>query len=115
VRRFSQDSGFGDDDQYFLALAAREVLINAIKHGNRFDSGKRVKVRLARDHSRMTIDVCDEGDGFRLEDVPDPRAPANQQRRSGRGLAMTLGIMDEFRVEQNSPKGTWVRMVKRIG
>jgi anti-sigma regulatory factor (Ser/Thr protein kinase) len=37
VRRFAQDVGFEESDQYFIGLAVREMLINAIEHGNRFD------------------------------------------------------------------------------
>jgi serine/threonine-protein kinase RsbW len=114
VRGFSRDCGFDDDDQYFIALAAREIVINAIKHGNRFDPAKKVNVRLGRDGDWMSIEVCDDGDGFRLEQVPDPRSPENQERKSGRGLAMTLAIMDEFFVEKNRPRGTHVRMLKSL-
>jgi serine/threonine-protein kinase RsbW len=114
VREFSRESGFEDEDQYFIELAAREIVINAIKHGNRFDPGKKVEVSLARDQEYMTIEVRDEGDGFRLDDVPDPRAPENQQKRSGRGIAMTLAIMDEFFVEKNRPHGTHIRMLKAL-
>ena len=42
VRSFAERAGFEEPDQYFIGLAAREVLINAIKHGNRFDPNKKV-------------------------------------------------------------------------
>lgn len=114
VRRFTLEAGFDESDQYFIGLAAREILMNAVKHGNGFDANKKVAVRLSKDEENLTIEVSDEGTGFQMESVPDPRAPENQQRRSGRGLAIALAIMDEFRVEKNSPNGTHVRMMKRI-
>jgi serine/threonine-protein kinase RsbW len=114
VRRFSHDAGFGEDDEYFIGLAAREIVINAIKHGNRLDPNKKVGVRLSKNARSITIEVSDEGDGFRLENVPDPRAAENQERRSGRGLAITLAIMDEFFVDRNVPRGTHIRMVKTL-
>jgi serine/threonine-protein kinase RsbW len=114
VRRFSRDAGFGDDDEYFIGLAVREIVINAIKHGNRLDPNKKVGLRLSKNGRSVTIEVTDEGDGFRLENVPDPRAAENHQRRSGRGLAITLSIMDEFFVDHNVPRGTHIRMVKKL-
>ena len=114
VRRFAGESGFDDEDVYFIELAAREILINAIKHGNRFDPAKKVEVKMGRCHRKLTIEICDEGEGFRRDDVPDPRAPENHEKRSGRGIEMATGIMDEFLVEENSPIGTRVKMAKKL-
>ena len=114
VRRFAQEAGFEESDQYFIGLAVREILINAIKHGNRFDQNKKVGLRLATNNGDLTIEVTDQGEGFRIESVPDPHLPENLERRSGRGIAMAVAIMDEFSVGKNSPGGTHVRMVKRL-
>jgi serine/threonine-protein kinase RsbW len=114
VRRFALEAGFDESNQYFIGLAAREILMNAVKHGNGFDRNKKVSVRLSRDAGSLTIEVSDEGGGFQLESVPDPKAPENVNRRSGRGLAIALAIMDEFGVDRNSPGGTHIRMMKRI-
>ena len=113
VRRFAQDAGFEQSETDFIGLATREILINAIRHGNRFDLGKRVGLRLSQAGDKLTIEVTDEGDGFRIENVPDPRLPENLERRSGRGITIALSIMDEFTVDRHIPMGTHVRMVKR--
>ena len=114
VRRFSEDIGFEESDQYFIGLAAREIFINAIKHGNRFDRTKKVGIRLSKSASGLTIEVDDEGDGFKLENVPDPREAENLARRSGRGITIALAIMDEFFVEKHMPRGTHIRMIKHF-
>jgi len=113
VRLFAQEAGFDEEDLYFIGLATREILINAIKHGNRFDRHKKIGLRLSRDASRFTIEVLDEGDGFRIDAVPDPHLSEHRERRSGRGITIALAIMDEFFVEKNVPHGTHIRMVKR--
>jgi serine/threonine-protein kinase RsbW len=115
VRRFSKDAGFEESDQYFIGLAAREVVINAMKHGNRFDRNKKVGIRLSKDSHALTIEVSDEGDGFLMKDVPDPRKAENQERRSGRGITMASAIMDEFFIEKHEPHGTHIRMIKHFG
>lgn len=114
VRQFAREAGFEEDDQFFIGLALREILINAIKHGNRFDSGKKVDLRVSRNGTALTIEVTDQGDGFHLESVPDPHLPENRERSSGRGITMALAIMDEFSVAKNAPTGTHVRMVKHL-
>ncbi len=113
IRRFAQDVGFGESDQYFIGLAAREILINAVKHGNHFDHTKKVGIQLSQNGDSMVLEVNDEGKGFQLDSVPDPRAPENIERRSGRGLALALAIMDEFYVEKH-PTGTHIRMIKHL-
>jgi len=114
VRRFAQNAGFEESDQYFIGLAVHEMLINAIKHGNRFDKNKSVGLRLSRNGDSMTIEITDQGEGFRLESVPDPNLPENQERRSGRGIAIAAAVMDEFSVNKNLSGGTHIRMVKRL-
>ena len=114
IRQFAKDAGFSDDDQYFIGLAAREILINAMKHGNQFDPAKKVDLRLAMNGKDLVIEVTDQGEGFRVEKVPDPHLPENRMRTSGRGITMTVAIMDEFTVDRNASGGTHVRMVKRL-
>ncbi|MBL8215783.1 MAG: ATP-binding protein [Bryobacterales bacterium] len=114
IRHYAASAGFDEGDQYFIGLAAREVLVNAIRHGNRFDAGKQVLLGLAAADEQLTIEICDEGDGFQLADVADPLAPENLEKRSGRGVRMAMSIMDTFEVDRREPRGTSVRMTKRM-
>ena len=52
----------------------------------------------------------DEGEGFNVQDIPDPCDPANLFKSSGRGVLLIYNIMDE--VEYNA-QGNRVKMVKR--
>ena len=63
---------------------------------------KRVEMRLSADDGKLTVEVRDQGAGFRIEEVPDPRLPENMGRPSGRGLTMARGLMDEFHVDCGS-------------
>jgi serine/threonine-protein kinase RsbW len=113
VRRFAEQAGFAESDRYFIGLAAREILVNAVKHGNRLDPAKQVELRLSADSARLTVEIKDHGEGFRIEDVPDPRLEENLGLPSGRGLMLARGIMDDFHVESGSA-GTYVRMSKNV-
>jgi len=51
-----------------------------------------------------------EGEGFDINQIPDPCDPANLFRTSGRGVLLIYNIMDE--VEYNA-QGNRVKMIKR--
>ncbi len=112
--RYAEAVGFEEGDRFFIGLAVREIAVNAIKHGNRFDLDRKAHLRLSMNGAELIIEVTDEGNGFRLEDVPDPGLPENRDRRSGRGVTIAIGLMDEFSVDRNIPLGTHVRMMKRL-
>lgn len=114
TRQYAQSIGFEEPDQYYMGLALREIFVNAIKHGNKFDLNKKVMLQLSNPDGAIVIEVIDEGHGFRVNEVPNPRAPENLGRSSGRGIMIALGLMDEFHVETDKPEGTHVRMTKRL-
>ena len=96
-------------DVFSIHLAMEEALMNAIKHGNRYDTNKCVHVayRLADDLVR--IDVTDQGPGFDPTSVPDCTDPENLEVCSGRGVLLMKSFMSL--VEYN-PQGNSVRLEK---
>ena len=113
VLRFAEQAGFDESARLFIGLAAREILVNAVRHGNCFDANKKVDLRLSADDAKLTVEIRDQGEGFDIETVPDPRLEENWGRPSGRGLTMAKGIMDDFHVESGAA-GTYVRMSKDV-
>lgn len=85
--RFSSREVFG------VRLALEEALVNAIKHGNRMDPNKSVRIACQISPDRVRIEIEDEGSGFRLEDVPDPTADENLERPCGRGIMLMRSFM----------------------
>jgi serine/threonine-protein kinase RsbW len=110
--RMAQRAGFDDDDLMKIGMAVRESVVNAVVHGNRYNANKKVRFSVAQDRERFTIRICDEGDGFEVLDVPDPLAPENLMRTSGRGIFLIRSFMDEFRMRRLEPRGTEVTLVK---
>jgi serine/threonine-protein kinase RsbW len=80
--------GYPERDRYATRLALEEAIVNAVKHGNRGDPDRTVRVRVHLDAERVLAEVEDQGDGFDPGRVPDPRAPENLERPGGRGLLM---------------------------
>lgn len=93
-----------------VVVALDEAIVNAIKHGNGYDPGKRVTIVAEITSGEARFEVADEGAGFSVQDVPDPCAPENLLRTSGRGILLIRSIMDE--VSYND-RGNAITMVKR--
>jgi serine/threonine-protein kinase RsbW len=119
-----QTVGLDEDAQHYVDVAVRECVINAIKHGNGNDTGKRVfvefsTVNAAGDNAGnakavLTIRVRDQGPGFDPDTVADPLAPENLLKASGRGIFLIRSFMDEVQLRSAPEGGMEVRMVKRV-
>ncbi|HMF74128.1 MAG TPA: ATP-binding protein [Bryobacteraceae bacterium] len=107
-------AGFDEDDQHQIGMAVRECMVNAVVHGNRYSSNKRVHLDIERSEKGLTVVVGDEGEGFDLSALPDPLAPENLLRQSGRGLLLIRAFMDEFDLHPRPGGGTEVRLVKNL-
>jgi len=104
-----QNKGFGERALFAVKLALEEGVINAIKHGNQLDDTKKVTVTFRIEEDRARISVQDEGEGFQLNDVPDPTSWENLTATTGRGLALIKAYMDEVDHEDG---GRCLTMVK---
>ena len=81
-------AGFDTDSQYWIGLAVREAVTNAILHGNQQDLKKKVVLVFRICEDRLEIIVRDQGKGIDL------------LRPGGRGIFFVRSFMDnvDFRV-----------------
>jgi anti-sigma regulatory factor (Ser/Thr protein kinase) len=93
-----------------LFIALDEAFVNAVKHGNKFDANKNVRVSAEVSPKEARFTVEDEGEGFNVSEIPDPTNPENLFKSSGRGVLIIHNIMDE--VEYNE-RGNRLTMVKK--
>jgi serine/threonine-protein kinase RsbW len=93
-----------------LFVALDEAFVNAVKHGNKNDLTKLVKITAELSPKEAAFTVEDEGEGFDIREIPNPCDPENLFRASGRGVLLIYNIMDE--VEYNA-QGNRVKMIKR--
>jgi serine/threonine-protein kinase RsbW len=112
-------SGLDDDALHWVGVAVRESVINAIKHGNGEDERKRVHVEFTMLNGDtppgIAIRVRDEGTGFDPGTIPDPLAPENVLKSSGRGIFLIRNFMDELQLRRAPEGGMEMFMVKRVG
>ena len=62
----------------------------------------------------LVITIADQGKGFDPDSLPDPLAPENILRGTGRGIFMIRAFMDEVHFRPLHP-GTELTMVKHLG
>ncbi|MBI4445466.1 MAG: ATP-binding protein [Acidobacteria bacterium] len=106
--------GFSEDERYWIGLSLRESVTNAILHGNKGDESKKVAVRFSLQPDRLVIRVSDEGEGFDESKVPDPLAPENLLKPSGRGIFYMRQFMDNVEYELIPSGGLEVKMQKMV-
>jgi serine/threonine-protein kinase RsbW len=107
-------AGFEEEDQYKIGLAVHEAVMNAYQYGNGQCREKKIYLVFELLGEKLVIRVKDQGAGFRLEDVPDPRTDENLTGDSGRGVLLMKAFMDEFDVLARGSGGAEVVMVKRF-
>ena len=109
-------AGLDEDALHWVGVAVRESVINAIKHGNQGDEDKHVYVEFTPlgAATGIAIRVRDEGEGFDPADLPDPLAPENVLKASGRGIFIIRNFMDEMVLQRAPEGGMEVVMIKRV-
>ena len=102
--------GYDEDACFAVKLAVEESVVNAMRHGNKFDARLRVQVQFQVNDREVRIRVRDEGRGFDPEKVPDPTRDENLAKPHGRGIMLMRAYMDEVTY---TACGTEVILVKR--
>ena len=109
ILRDVERHGFSNDSAFAIRIALEEALVNAIKHGNRADPGKKIRVEARVNSRRAEITIEDEGGGFNRAGIPDPTLDENLHKCSGRGIHLIEAYMDDV---QWSRGGRRLKMVK---
>ena len=103
--------GWQNSDLFAVHMALEESISNAIRHGNKEDPTKQVKVECRLTADRFWTRICDEGPGFRPDDVPDCCAPDRLEVPGGRGLLLMKAYMTDV---QYNDLGNCVTLEKRL-
>jgi len=102
-------NGFDKDDVFAVHLALEEAFLNAVKHGNKMDPNKEVKIDYSIDLDKIEISLTDEGDGFEPSSVADPRYGEGLYKPGGRGLLLMNSYMDVVKFNE---RGNSLYMVR---
>lgn len=114
VARLLKELGTSEDINFGIDMAVREAVTNAVLHGNKEDEAKSVELQVTTSPEAVEILVHDQGSGFTPEAVPDPTAPENILKTSGRGIFFMRNFMDEVHWLIQPTGGTTVRLIKKL-
>ncbi|MFN8287607.1 MAG: ATP-binding protein [Chitinophagales bacterium] len=117
VERFIDDLrgefNIGDDVYGNVLISLTEAANNAIIHGNKCNENKEVTIEYGLDArgKNLTFIIKDQGPGFDYNNLPDPTAPENLEKTSGRGVFLMMQLAD---MVVFSDKGATVEMSFRL-
>ncbi|RJP18475.1 MAG: ATP-binding protein [Candidatus Omnitrophota bacterium] len=88
--------GFDSESRFCLRLAMDEAFVNAIIHGNGNAAEKNIYVKAHCDCDRIEISIRDEGNGFDLSVLNDPREEPFLFETHGRGVFLIRQFTHEL-------------------
>jgi anti-sigma regulatory factor (Ser/Thr protein kinase) len=114
-----------DAERSEVAIAFREMLMNAIEHGGQFDPTEYVEIDYVRARHMVTCRITDPGPGFTLDEIPHAAIahPADDpvghitvreeqgMRPGGFGILLAQKLVDELIYSQ---EGNEVLLVKYL-
>lgn len=111
--RIATESGFDEEEVMQIAMAVREAAVNAVLHGNAYDPEKKVELEFERTADGLVITIRDQGKGLDASKIPDPLAPENLLKTSGRGIFLIRSFMDSVEINP-SQTGTEIKLIKHV-
>lgn len=111
--RIASESGFAEEEVMQIAMAVREAAVNAVLHGNAYDPEKKIDLEFERTNKGLVITIRDQGKGLDPAKIPDPLAPENLLKTSGRGIFLIRSFMDDVQINP-SHAGTEIKLVKNV-
>jgi serine/threonine-protein kinase RsbW len=111
--RMATEAGFDDEDVMKISMAVREAAVNAVMHGNAYNPAKKVTLAFELTARDLVISIRDQGPGLDASKIPDPLAPENLMKTSGRGIFLIRSFMDVVEIHP-SQSGTELKMIKHV-
>ncbi|MCH8902509.1 MAG: ATP-binding protein [Bacteroidetes bacterium] len=97
IENVCQDLDISDEVYGNILISVTEAVNNGMIHGNKIDETKKVELTLEEKDGVMTFTIRDDGPGFNFADLPDPTAPQNLEKPTGRGIFLMQQLSDEVK------------------
>jgi serine/threonine-protein kinase RsbW len=111
--KLAGEAGLDEDERFKITMAVREAAVNAVLHGNDYDPTKQITASFENNGKSLIFTIADQGKGVDPATLPDPLAPENLMRGTGRGIFLIRSFMDEVHFRQLHP-GTELTLVKHL-
>lgn len=96
-KQLREIEGTIDIDDFDLNLILDEAVVNAMEHGNSWDPGKNVTVKIYHDTRVVQVLIEDEGSGFNYNDLDSNDLkwqPESKLNVRGRGIFLLKQLCD---------------------
>jgi len=94
VEQIREEVEIPDEMYANILVCLTEAVNNCIIHGNKFDPLKKVVLTGVKKDNVLSFTASDEGEGFDFEHLPDPTAPENIEKVTGRGVYLMRQLSD---------------------
>ncbi|QQR95911.1 MAG: ATP-binding protein [Bacteroidota bacterium] len=84
-----------------ILVAVTEAVNNAIQHGNKYNPNLKVKISYEVESDTISFAITDQGKGFDYYNLPDPTAPENLEKPTGRGVFLMKHLADQIIFSNN--------------
>jgi serine/threonine-protein kinase RsbW len=111
--QLATEAGLDEDERFHVTMAVHEAAINAVLHGNDYNPKLEIDVSMENTGTQLVFVIADQGKGFNPDTLPDPSAPENLLRGTGRGIFLIRSLMDEVHFRQLHP-GTEMTLIKNL-
>ena len=95
VQEVSKRFDLSENQKGNMLISVTEAVNNALIHGNKNDKSKCVKLHITKTDEDIAVEVTDQGKGFDHTKLPDPTAPENLLKTSGRGVFLIHNLCDK--------------------
>jgi anti-sigma regulatory factor (Ser/Thr protein kinase) len=118
-----------DNEREEVGLAFREILLNAMEHGGRFDPNTYVQVEYVRARRMISCRISDPGPGFTLDEIPHaavanpPENPVRHAavrdemglRPGGLGILLAQNLVDQVIYGQHGNEVLLIKYLPQTG
>ena len=113
AEKLAEEAGLDEEERFRVTMAVREAAVNAVLHGNDYDPAKLITASFENNGKSLVFTIADQGKGVDPDSLPDPLAPDNLLRGTGRGIFLIRSFMDEVHFRQLHP-GTELTLIKHL-
>jgi len=111
ARELNRYSGDRETLAYHINLVLTEAMVNAIKYAAKGDTENTVHIRIHITEDALAINVFDHGQGFDINNIPEPDFETIEDR--GRGIFLLKALMDKVCYRKEAD-GNVLEMIKKL-
>lgn len=97
-----------DQESYLLLTCLKELVVNAMEHGNKMDPKKMVSVHIKVMYQYIQVVVEDEGEGFNWQEKLNGSFDLEGHQERGRGIPMTQLLAQDLYYNREGNQATLV-------